>query len=158
MLGKSLSEGRNIGLYNKGRKKKMERDDLIRKLKTVKNPRERDKIIWALAGKEKDAFEEKPAQAQPGKTGSTPVQAQVPGLPKLPIDARKLANYIAPMIFLVFGLINLVQAAMIFIREGRIDAAFPHLIMGALFFIFGFFSIYKAKKRIQGVNADKKEA
>jgi hypothetical protein len=136
----------------------MDRDKLIRKLKTVNNPRERDKIIWALAGKEKDAFEEKPAQVQPGRTDSAPVRAQAPGLPKLPVDARKLANYIAPMIFLVFGLINLVQAAMTFIREGRIDAAFPHLIMGALFFIFGFFSIYKAKKRAQGVNADKKEA
>ena len=136
----------------------MDRDKLIRKLKTVKNPRERDRIIWALAGKEKDAMEEKPAQAQPGKTDSAPVRAQVPGLPKLPVDARKLVNYIAPMIFLVFGLINMVQAVMTFIREGRIDAAFPHLIMGVMFLIFGFFSISKAKKRAQGVNADKKEA
>jgi hypothetical protein len=136
----------------------MERDKLIRKLKTVKNPRERDKIIWALAGKEKDALEEKPAQAQPGKTGSTPVQAQVPGLPKLPIDARKLVNYLAPAIFLIFGLINLVQATAHYIETGRMEAAFPQLIMGIMFFVFGFFSLAKAKKRIQGVNADKKEA
>ena len=77
----------------------MERDKLIRKLKTVKNPRERDKIMWALAGKEKDAFEEKPAQAQPGKVNPTPFRGQVPGLPKLPVDARKLVDYLAPAIF-----------------------------------------------------------
>jgi hypothetical protein len=136
----------------------MERDKLIRKLKTVKNPRERDKIIWALAGKEKDALEETPAQIQSGKTNPTPVREQVPGLPKLPIDARKLVNYLAPAIFLFFGLVNLVQAVVHFIQTGQIEAAFPQLIMGIMFFVFGFFSIAKAKKRVQGVNADKKEA
>lgn len=136
----------------------MERDKLIRKLKTVKNPRERDKIIWALAGKEKDTLEERPTQAQPGKANPTPVREQVPGLPKLPIDARKLVNYIAPAIFIFFGLVNLVQAAGHFIETGMIEAALPKLILGIMFFIFGFFSIAKAKKRVQGVNADKKEA
>jgi hypothetical protein len=138
--------------------KEMDRDKLIRKLKTVKNPRERDKIIWALAGKEKDAVEETPAPAQAGKTSPTPVREQVPGLPKLPIDARKLVNYIAPAIFLFFGLVNLVQAIAHFIETGRIDAAMPQLIMGIMFFVFGVFSLAKAKKRVQGVNADKKEA
>ncbi|MGA2330282.1 MAG: hypothetical protein ABSG75_00820 [Syntrophales bacterium] len=136
----------------------MERDKLIRKLKTVKNPRERDRIIWALAGKEKDALEETPAQAQPGKTNSAPVREQMPGLPKLPIDARKLVNYLAPAIFIFFGLVNLVQGIGRFIETGLIEAALPQLILGIMFFIFGFFSIAKAKKRVQGVNADKKEA
>ena len=136
----------------------MERDKLIRKLKAVKNPRERDKIIWALAGKEKDAFEEKPATAQPSKVNQAPVGGQVPGLSKLPVDARKLVNYIAPALFLFFGLINLVQAVGHFIETGQIEAAFPQLIMGVMFLVFGLFSIAKAKKRVQGVNADKKEA
>ena len=135
----------------------MDRDKLIRKLKTVKNPRERDKIIWALAGKEKDAMKETPAPMQSGKTNGTPVREQVPGLPKLPIDARKLVNYIAPAIFLFFGLVNLVQAIAHFIETGRIEAAMPQLIMGIMFFVFGVFSLAKAKKRVQGVNADKKE-
>jgi len=136
----------------------MDRDKLIRKLKTVKNPIERDKIMWALAGKEKDAFEEKPTPAQPGKVNQAPVGRQVPGLPKLPVDARKLVNYIAPALFLFFGLINLVQAVGHFIETGRIEAALPQLIMGVMFLVFGLFSIAKAKKRVQGVNADKKEA
>ncbi|MGZ6237258.1 MAG: hypothetical protein ACXWMJ_08060 [Syntrophales bacterium] len=136
----------------------MDRDKLIRKLKTVKNPRERDKIIWALAGKEKDAMEETPVPVQSGKTNATPVREQVPGLPKLPIDARKLLNYIAPAIFLFFGLVNLLQAIAHFIETGQIEAAMPQLIMGIMFFVFGVFSFAKAKKRVQGVNADKKEA
>jgi len=136
----------------------MDRDKLISKLKTVKNPRERDKIIWALAGKEKDVSDDKPLSVQSSKTDSTRVPEQIAGLPKLPIDARKLVNYLAPAIFIFFGLVNLVQAIVHFIQTGLIEAAFPQLIMGIMFFIFGLFSIAKAKKRVQGVNADKKEA
>ena len=158
MLGISKGKRQGIDIHKPGVWRDMERDKLIRKLKTVKNHRERDKIIWALAGKEKDASEETPAQVQSGKTNSTPVREQVPGLPKLPIDARKLVNYLAPAIFLFFGLVNLVQAVGHFIETGRIEAAFPQLIMGIMFFIFGLFSIAKAKKKVQGVNADKKEA
>jgi len=62
----------------------MERDKLIRKLKTVKNPRERDKIIWALAGKEKDALEETPAPIQSGKASATPVGSRCRGYPNFP--------------------------------------------------------------------------
>ena len=136
----------------------MDRDKLIRKLKTVKNPRERDKIIWALAGKEKGVSDDKPPSVQSSKTDSTRVPERIAGLPKLPIDARKLVNYLAPAIFIFFGLVNLVQAIVHFIQTGLIEAAFPQLIMGIMFFIFGLFSIAKAKKRVQGVNADKKEA
>ena len=136
----------------------MDRDKLIRKLKTIKSPRERDKIIWALAGKEKDVSYDKPPSVQSSKTDSTRVPEQIAGLPKLPIDARKLVNYLAPAIFIFFGLVNLVQAIVHFIQTGLIEAAFPQLIMGIMFFIFGLFSIAKAKKRVQGVNADKKEA
>jgi hypothetical protein len=147
-----------MDIRKQGMWRDMEREKLIRRLKTVKNPRERDKIMWALAGKEKDAFEKTPAQAQPGKADPATVRGQVPGLPKLPVDARKLANYLAPAIFLLFGLVNLVQAIGHYIETGRIEAALPQLIMGIMFFVFGFFSFVKAKKRVQGVNADKKEA
>jgi len=146
MLGISRGRRQGTDIRSQGVWRDMERDKLIRKLKTVKNPRERDKIIWALAGKEKDVFEEKPAPAQPGKVNQAPVGEQVPGLPKLPVDARKLVNYIAPALFLFFGLINLVQAVGHFIETGRIEAAFPQLIMGIMFFVFGIFSFAKAKK------------
>jgi len=157
MLGISLGKRQGIDIRKQGAWRDMERDKLIRKLKTVKNPRERDKIIWALAGKEKDTLKETPTPVQSGKTDATPVRGQVQGLPKLPIDTRKLINYLAPAILLFFGIVNLVQAILHFIQTGRIEAAFPQLIMGIMFFIFGLFSIAKAKKRVQGVNADKKE-
>jgi|APFre7841882654_1041346.scaffolds.fasta_scaffold31697_3 hypothetical protein len=158
MLEISRGKRQGIDTRSQGVWRDMERDKLIRKLKTVKNPRERDKIIWALAGKEKDALKETPTPVQSGKTdATTPVRGQVQGLPKLPMDTRKLINYLAPAILLFFGIVNLVQAILYFIQTGRIEAAFPQLIMGIMFFVFGFFSIAKAKKRVQGVNADKKE-
>jgi hypothetical protein len=157
MLGINSGKRQGMGVRNPGVWRDMERDKLIRRLKTVKDPKERDKIIWALAGKEKDTLEETPTPVQSGKTKTTPVRGQVPGLPKLPIDTRKLINYLAPAILLFFGIVNLVQAILYFIQTGRIEAAFPQLIMGIMFLVFGFFSIAKAKKRVQGVNADKKE-
>ena len=158
MLEISRGKRQGIDTRSQGVWRDMERDKLIRKLKTVKNPRERDKIIWALAGKEKDTLKETPPPVQSGKAdATTPVRGQMQGLPKLPIDTRKLINYLAPAILLFFGIVNLVQAILYFIQTGRIEAAFPQLIMGIMFFVFGFFSIAKAKKRVQGVNADKKE-
>jgi hypothetical protein len=157
MLGISSGKRQGMDMRNPGVWRDMERDKLIRRLKTVKDPKERDKIIWALAGKEKDTLEETPTPVKSGKTDTTPVRGQAPGLPKLPIDKRKLINFLAPAILLFFGIVNLVQAILYFIQTGRIEAAFPQLIMGIMFLVFGFFSIAKAKKRVQGVNADKKE-
>jgi len=135
----------------------MERDKLIRRLKTVRDPRERDRIIWTLAGKDKAVLEEKPAPVQAGRPDSTPVQGQVPGLPKLPTDSRRLVSYLAPAILLFFGVVNLVQAIVHFMQTGQIEAVFPQLILGVIFFLFGFFSLARARKRPQDVNADKKE-
>jgi hypothetical protein len=157
MLGIGAGERKGRDMRNPGVWRDMERDKLVRRLKTVKDPKERDKIIWALAGKEKAALQETPTPAKPGKADATPARGQVQGIPKLPIDARKLINYLAPAILLFFGIVNLVQAILYFIETGRLEAAFPQLIMGIMFLIFGFFSITKAKKRVQGVNADKKE-
>ena len=157
MLGISSGKRQGMDMGKPGVWRDMERDKLMRRLKTIKYPKERDKIIWALAGKEQDTLEETPTPVKPGKTDVTPVRGQAQGLPKLPIDTRKLINYLAPAILLFFGIVNLVQAILHFIQTGQIEAAFPQLIMGIMFFIFGFFSIAKARKRVQGVNADKKE-
>jgi hypothetical protein len=135
----------------------MEKDKLIRKLKTVKDPKERDRIMWALAGKEKDTFEEKPSPVQAGRPDTQPGQGQVPGLPKLPVDARKVVSYIAPALLIFFGMVNLLQAVMHYIETGWIDAILPQLIFGVIFLLFGFFSLTKARKASQGVNADKKK-
>ena len=140
-----------------GMRGQTEKDRLIRKLKSVKDPKERDRIMWALAGKEKDTFEEKPSPVQAGKPDTPPGPGQAAGLPKLPVDARKLVSYIAPALLIFFGMVNLLQAGMHFVETGRIDTVFPQIIFGVIFLLFGFFSLTKAKKASQGVNADKKK-
>ncbi len=158
MLGISSSKRQAIDTHGQRVWRDMERDKLIKKLKTVKNPRERDRIIWALAGKEKEALQETPTPAQAVKTDATTrAHGQMQGLPKFPTDTRRLINYIAPAILIFFGIVNLVQAILYFIETGRVEAAFPQLIMGVMFLAFGLFSISKAKKKIQGANADTKE-
>lgn len=147
-----------IGMRSERMWRDMERDKLIKKLKMVKNPRERDRIIWALAGKEQDTLKEVRTPVQSGKTDAmTPTRGRMQELPKLPTDTRKMIHYLAPAILIFFGIVNLVQAILYFIQTGQIEAAFPQLIIGIMFLVFAFFSISKTKKRVQGANADKKE-
>lgn len=135
----------------------MDRNKVIKKLKDIKDPKERDRLIWALAGKEKDVLSDKPASFEPRRTAPIPPPGQAQKLPGLPGDARKLIGYVFPGIFVFFGLVNLVQAAMQYHFTGQIEDVFPRLIMGGLLVLFGIFGIVKAKKQVQGGNADQKE-
>ena len=135
----------------------MDRNKVIKKLKDIKDPKERDRLIWALAGKEKDVLSDKPSAVGPRRTAPLPPPGQAQKLPGLPGDARKLIGYVFPGIFVFFGLVNLVQAAMQYHFTGQIEDVFPRLIMGGLLVLFGIFGIVKAKKQVQGGNADQKE-
>lgn len=136
---------------------KMDRDKIIKKLKDIKDPAQRDRIIWALAGKEKEAMGEKPTPVTPRKAAPPPVRKQEQKLPQLPVNARKIFNYIVPGIFIFFGLVNIVQALMHYSITGQIEDAIPKLILGGIFILFGIFGIMKAKKQIQSTDADQKE-
>ncbi|MEN6319179.1 MAG: hypothetical protein ABFD82_10550 [Syntrophaceae bacterium] len=135
----------------------MERDRILKKLKDIKDPRERDRIIWALAGREKEEMGEKPPAVKPTKIAqdSTPRPAQ--RLPGSPTDIRKLVSYFFPGIFIFFGLVNIVQAAMHYNLTGQIEDIIPRLIMGGAFILIGIFGIAKAKKQVQSGDADHKE-
>jgi len=135
----------------------MERERIIKKLKDIKDPRERDRIIWALSGKEKEQMSGRPAAVKPKITAPAPPPEQTRRLPQVPMNARKLLNYVVPGFFLFFGLVNLIQAIMHFHLTGQIDAAVPQLIMGTIFLLFGIIGIIKAKKRVQSSDADKTE-
>jgi hypothetical protein len=135
----------------------MDKNKVIKKLKDIKDPQERDRIIWALAGKEKDVLSDKPASLEP-RTAPLPPPGQAQKLPGLPGDARKLIGYVFPGIFIFFGLVNLVQAAMQYHFTGQIEDVIPRLIMGGLLVLFGIFGIVKAKRQVQGGDADQKEA
>jgi hypothetical protein len=136
---------------------KMDRHRIIKKLKDIKDPAERDRIIWALAGKEKEVMDAKPASIAPRKAAQPPARGQGQKLPQLPVNVRKIFNYIVPGIFIFFGLMNIVQALMHYSITGQIEDAIPKLILGGIFILFGIFGIMKARKQIQSTDADQKE-
>ncbi|HVO67038.1 MAG TPA: hypothetical protein VMT12_11190 [Syntrophales bacterium] len=135
----------------------MERDRIIKKLKDIKDPKERDRIIWALAGKEKNEVSERPDAVKQRITAPSLPSEQAKRLPQAPLNARKLLNYVVPGFFLFFGLVNLIQAIMQYHLTGQLDAAIPQLIMGTIFLLFGIIGIFKAKKRVQSSDADQTE-
>ena len=135
----------------------MEKDRIIKKLKDIKDPKERDRIIWALAGKEKDELRGRPAAVKPKITSPAPPPEQAKRLPQAPLNVRKLLNYVVPFFFLFFGLVNLMQAIITFHLTGQLNAAIPQLIMGTIFLLFGIIGIIKAKKRVQSSDADQTE-
>ena len=135
----------------------MERDRIISKLKDIKDPRERDRLIWALAGKEKEELGGRPAAMKPKVTAPAPSPEQTKMLPQVPLNARKLLNYVVPGFFLFFGLVNLVQAIMQYRFTGQLDAAIPQLIMGTIFLLFGIIGVFKAMKRVQSSDENQTE-
>jgi hypothetical protein len=135
----------------------MDRDKIIKKLKDIKDPRERDRIIWALSGKEKEELIEKPPAVKPTKVEQYPTSGPAQKLPSSPADIRKLVSFVFPGIFIFFGLVNLVQAAMQYQLTGQIEDIIPKLITGGAFIIIGIFGIVKAKKQVQSGDADNKE-
>ena len=134
----------------------MDRNKIIKKLKDIKDPAQRDRMIWALAGKEKEVMSEKPAPAASRKVAPTPASERAQKIPQLPVNVRKIVNYIFPGIFIFFGLMNIVQAGLHYF-QGQSEAAIPQLIMGILFLLFGIFGIVKARKQVQSTDADQKE-
>jgi hypothetical protein len=134
----------------------MERDKLIEKLKTVKDPRERDRIIWALSGQEKGTSDKVPVTPMKKPSATAPGAEREEKLPQLPSGIRSIFAYVVPGFFIFFGLVNIIQAVMHFLA-GEGEAAVPQLIMGGMFVLFGIISFVKAKKQAKGVNADQKK-
>lgn len=155
----------------------LDRKKLIDKLKSVKDPRQRDKIIWALSGLEKDmpsdtkVFGElrkrvikpsreqkqipRPAQEQRTVLKPSPEQRQeIPGLPA-GVGARQLFAYVVPGLFLFFGLMQFLPALMDIISTGGVEKkSFPQLIMGAMFLVFGITGIIKANRKAKEPEPD----
>jgi hypothetical protein len=123
-----------------------ERKKLIKKLKTVKDARERDRIIWALAGHEEKAFETANPTAQPGAQSRTalgkPMDLQ--NLPQLAIDAKRLIGFAVPGFFLIFGVAYIIQAILGYLASQRIETEITRLFMGGIFIVVGLVGIFKA--------------
>lgn len=134
----------------------MDKKKLMEKLKVVKDPMERDRISWALSGLEKDATGDKQAPVEPRKPDLSPTSEQKQNLPKLPTGVRQLFSYVVPALFLFFGLMNLLQALMHILPSGKVEAAIPQLITGAIFFLFGIAGFIKARKQATGKDPETK--
>jgi len=127
-----------------------ERQQLIDRLKTTKNPTEREKILWALEGMRKEAY----------KTASPPVeQARGPSVPpeekmKLPLQMPKglgqLMRYGVPFFFIIFGFSFILQGVVRGIERNDLASEAGQFITGILFIAFGASAFLRAKKMAKG--------
>jgi hypothetical protein len=134
-----------------------DRNQLIRKLKSVKDPRERDRIIWALAGQEQKSFDDTnptPA-AQTGKmTPGKPMDLR--NLPKIIIDPKRMLGFVVPGFFTIFGIAYIAQSILNYLATRRIDQEIPRLITGGIFVIIGLAGFLKAIKIKELLNEGKR--
>lgn len=131
-----------------------DRRELIQKLKKVKDPRERDKILWALAGQEEAVFHSDQPAAPPYKTA--PMQRPAPekrvpdkapdrqNMPQIDTDAKRMLGFAVPVFFVIFGLVRLGQAALNYFASRDIEAEIQGLITGGIFLIIGLAGVFRA--------------
>ena len=122
-----------------------ERQILINKLKTIKDSKEREKILWALEGLKKEHYGPAGSAAEPAKASPPTERGKVPFPIKVPTNISQLARYGPPMIFILFGLVFIVQAIFTIMVGRDIQGAIGNLIMGSIFLIFGFFALRRVK-------------
>ena len=131
----------------------MDRRELIDKLKRVKNPRERDRIIWALAGQEEASLRNAspivvPARPAPGRRmPENPPSMKTPepqNIPQIAIDVKRLFGFMIPGFLILIGLTNIVPALLRFAASGQIEMEIPRLITGGIFLIMGLVGVLKA--------------
>lgn len=131
-----------------------DRKQLIKKLKSVKDPRERDRIIWALAGHEQKSSDDTTPAAQPGKmTPGKPMDLR--NFPKITIDPKRMLGFVVPGFFMIFGIAYIAQSIMNYLATRRIDQEIPRLITGGIFVIIGLTSFLKATKIKELLNEGK---
>ena len=131
-----------------------DRKQLIKKLKSVKDPRERDRIIWALAGHEQKSFDDTTPAVQPGKTTpGNPMDLR--NLPKITIDPKRMIGFVVPGFFTIFGIAYIAQSILNYLATRRIDQEIPRLITGGIFVIIGLASFLKAIKIKELLNEGK---
>ncbi len=131
-----------------------DRKQLIKKLKSVKDPRERDRIIWALAGHEQKSSDDTTPAAQPGKmTPGKPMDLR--NLSKITIDPKRMLGFVVPGFFTIFGIAYIAQSILNYLATRQIDPEIPRLITGGIFVIIGLTSFLKATKIKELLNEGK---
>jgi hypothetical protein len=132
-----------------------DRKQLIKKLKSVKDPRERDRIIWALAGHEQKPLDDTTPAVQPGKmTPGKPMDLR--NLPKITIDPKRMIGFVVPGFFTIFGIAYIAQSILNYLATRRIETEIPRLITGGIFVIIGLAGLLKAIKIKERLNEGKR--
>jgi hypothetical protein len=130
-----------------------DRQELINKLKKVRDPRERDRIIWALAGQEEAVFHSanpdvptsRPAPGRPGPERPAPGKApDLRNMPQINVDVKRLLGFVVPAFFMIFGLVHIGRAVLNYIATEDIEAEIPRLITGGMFLIIGVAGVFRA--------------
>jgi hypothetical protein len=148
------------------------RQDMIRRLKTVKDPEERDRIIWALAGQKKEggggvrastgtSWERLKAQSRsapagypsrmPTRPSTTGYPSRTPTGPSPAPPAGQLPglgnifNYVVPILFVFFGITNISKAIEAFRAGAGKEEVFMQLLIGLGFIAFALMSLFARK-------------
>jgi hypothetical protein len=139
--------------------KESNRRELIQKLKKIKDPRERDRILWVLSGQEEDVFHSAPSPAPWPKPVLTsrpaphrpeperPSPSKVPDLrnmPQINIGAKRMIGFVVPAFFAIFGLVRIGQAVLNYIASQDIETEITGLVTGGIFLIIGLAGIFRA--------------
>ncbi len=126
-----------------------ERQQLINKLKTIRDPRERERILWALEGMMKDSYGV--AQSSPGLTQEPP--AAPPEKMRLPIQMPKqlgiLTRFAVPLFFILFGLVFIIQAVLRGMETKDFASEAGQFITGGVFLLFGFSALLRVRKMVK---------
>jgi hypothetical protein len=137
-----------------------DRRGLIEKLKKVRDPRERDRIIWALAGQEDDLINIKQRfhnVRQTAVPGAAPVQTKqkkpasgkapdLRNIPRINVNTQRILGFVLPVFFLIFGLVRIAQALLNYMASGQIEPEVSSLVTGGFFLIVGLAGMYKATR------------
>jgi hypothetical protein len=129
------------------------RNDLIRKLKTVRDPRERDRILRLLSGQElptavpTTAPSTVPADKRVGSSEIPQEELPSPS-DKIPMKGiGVLISAVMPAFFLMMG-IMLALSSLAGLAKGKgIEEIVPELITPVMLMVFGILGLLKLKKK-----------
>jgi|GEM_PF-739184 len=145
-----------------------QRQDMIRRLKTVKDPEERDRLIWSLAGQKKEATGYRPSRGasgrqpkaekrlekRPAPTSVSPVPsaAPSPGVPPATESGQQMrigniVNYLVPILFVFFGVSNIAKAVEAFRAGAEKEEVFVQFLIGTGFIVFALGSLFSRKMK-----------
>lgn len=133
----------------------MEKQKLVEKLKKVKDPIERDRLMREIAGCEDiGKFGEFTKKENLKADDRPPPQEERQAIPQLPINVREMLAYVVPGFLIFFGLINLAQALGRILPTGRYEDAMPQLIVSGALLLFGITGIFSARKKIRDMKRE----